>query len=218
MKTILVFIIVLCGVLAAQDRSLATNMAGKIAKGKSMDTNFEKVTLGAGCFWCVEAIYQRLEGVEKVESGYSGGSVKNPSYEDVCTGRTGHAEVIQVTFDPKKISFKELLEVFFRTHDPTTLNKQGADVGTQYRSAIFYHTEEQKKIAEQVVKETNAAKIWDDPIVTEISQFVDFYEAEDYHQNYYNENSYKPYCMMVINPKLSKFRKEFSNKLKKESK
>lgn len=218
MKTTLTFIIVLCGMLSAQDRSLAATMAGKIAKGKGMDTKFEKVTLGAGCFWCVEAIYQRLEGVEKVESGYSGGHVKDPSYEDVCTGRTGHAEVIQVTFDPKKLTFKDLLEVFFRTHDPTTLNKQGADVGTQYRSAIFYHTDEQKKIAEQVVKETNAAKVWDDPIVTEISPFIDFYKAEEYHQNYYNENSYKPYCMMVINPKLSKFRKEFSNKLKKESK
>ncbi|MBI2427339.1 MAG: peptide-methionine (S)-S-oxide reductase MsrA [Ignavibacteriales bacterium] len=218
MKNIFIFIIVLCGVLAAQNKTLATNMAGKIAKGKSMETKLEKATLGAGCFWCVEAIYQRLEGVEKVESGYSGGHVKDPSYEDVCTGRTGHAEVIQVTFDPKKLSFKELLEVFFRTHDPTTLNRQGADVGTQYRSAIFYHTDEQKKIAEQVMNETNAAKIWDNPIVTEISQFIDFYKAEEYHQNYYNENSYKPYCMMVINPKLSKFRKEFSGKLKKETK
>lgn len=186
-----------------------------ITKGKSMEQKFEITTLGAGCFWCVEAIYQRLNGVEKVESGYSGGSVKNPTYQQVTTGRTGHAEVIHVTFDPKIISYKELLEVFFRTHDPTTLNKQGADEGTQYRSAIFYHSEEQKKIAEQVKKETEAAKVWDDPIVTEISQFLDFYKAEDYHQNYYNQNSYQPYCMMVINPKLSKFKKEFSNKLKK---
>ena len=185
-------------------------------KGKKMSQTLEVATLGAGCFWCVEAIYQRLEGVEKVESGYSGGTVKNPSYEQVCTGRTGHAEVIQVTFDPKKLSYKELLEVFFKTHDPTTLNKQGADVGTQYRSAIFYHTEEQKKIAEQVRDETNAAKIWDDPIVTEISSYLGFYKAEEYHQDYYNQNSYQPYCMMVINPKLSKFRKEFSSKLKKQ--
>ena len=180
-----------------------------------MEQRFEIVTLGAGCFWCVEAIYQRLEGVEKVESGYSGGSVKNPSYEQVCTGRTGHAEVIQVTFDPKKLSLKELLQVFFKTHDPTTLNKQGTDVGTQYRSAIFYRGDEQKNIAVQVKKETDAATIWDDPIVTEISPFTEFYKAEEYHQDYYNQNSFQPYCMMVINPKLSKFKKEFSNKLKK---
>lgn len=209
MKYIITGIIILSSVIFAQNKSTA--------KGKGMETQFEQATLGAGCFWCVEAIYQRLEGVEKVESGYSGGHVNNPSYEDVCTGRTGHAEVIHVTFDPKKLPYKELLEVFFKTHDPTTLNRQGADAGTQYRSAIFYHTEEQKKIAEAVKKETDAAKIWDDPIVTEITPFSAFYKAEEYHQNYYNENSYKPYCMMVINPKLSKFKKEFRNKLKKEN-
>jgi peptide-methionine (S)-S-oxide reductase len=207
MKYTIVTAVIFFGVLTAQNKELK--------KGKVMESKLEVATLGAGCFWCVEAIYQRLEGVEKVESGYSGGSVKNPSYEQVCSGRTGHAEVIQVTFDPKKLSYKELLEVFFKTHDPTTLNKQGADVGTQYRSAIFYRSDEQKKIAEQVKRETDAAKIWDDPIVTEISPFTDFYKAEDYHQNYYNQNSYQPYCMMVINPKLSKFKKEFSNKLKK---
>jgi peptide-methionine (S)-S-oxide reductase len=207
MKSIIVITITLCGLLMAQNKI--------VTKGKVMDQKFEVVTLGAGCFWCVEAIYQRLGGVEKVESGYSGGSVKNPSYEQVCTGRTGHAEVIQVTFDPKKLSLKELLNVFFKTHDPTTLNKQGADVGTQYRSAIFYRSDEQKRTAELVKKETNAAKIWDDPIVTEISPFTEFYKAEEYHQDYYNQNSYQPYCMMVINPKLTKFKKEFSNKLKK---
>lgn len=180
-----------------------------------MEQKLETVTLGAGCFWCVEAIYQRLEGVEKVQSGYAGGAVKNPTYEQVCSGRTGHAEVIQVTFDPKKIPLKDLLAVFFKTHDPTTLNKQGADVGTQYRSVIFFHSEEHKATAEQVKKETDAAKVWDDPIVTEISPFTEFYVAEEYHQDYYNQNSYQPYCMMVINPKLSKFKKEFSNKLKK---
>ncbi len=186
-------------------------------KGKKMETEqkLETATLGAGCFWCVEAIYQRLEGVEKVESGYSGGVKKDPTYEEVCTGRTGHAEVIRVTFDPKKITFKDLLGVFFKTHDPTTLNKQGADEGTQYRSVIFYNSEEQKREAEQVKNETEAAKIWDDPIVTEISPFLGFYKAEEYHQNYYNQNSYQPYCMMVINPKLSKFKKEFGSKLKK---
>ncbi len=205
--TIIVYILLFGGLLTAQNRGST--------KGKAMEQKFEIVTLGAGCFWCVEAIYQRLEGVEKVESGYSGGSVKNPSYEQVCTGRTGHAEVIQVTFDPKILPLKELLHVFFKTHDPTTLNKQGADIGTQYRSAIFYRSDEQKNIAMQVKKETDAAKIWDDPIVTEISLFTEFYKAEEYHQDYYNQNSYQPYCMMVINPKLSKFKKEFSNKLKK---
>jgi peptide-methionine (S)-S-oxide reductase len=208
MRTLLLIGIVLSGMLSAQTKPAV--------KGKTMESNKEIATLGAGCFWCVEAIYQRLEGVEKVESGYSGGSVKNPTYEQVCTGRTGHAEVIQVTFDPKKLSYKELLEVFFKTHDPTTLNRQGADLGTQYRSAIFYHSEDQKSAAEQVRKEMEAAKVWDDPIVTEISPFSVFYKAEEYHQNYYNQNSSQPYCMMVINPKLSKFRKEFSNKLKKQ--
>ena len=191
--------------------SVAVGQSSK-TKGKTMQ--HEVATLGAGCFWCVEAIYQQLEGVVKVESGYSGGQVAHPTYEEVCTGRTGHAEVIQVTFDPQKISFKELLEVFFRTHDPTTLNRQGADVGTQYRSAIFYHSEEQRKTAEAVKQETDAAKIWDDPIVTEIARFDAFYKAEEYHQNYYNQNANQPYCRMVINPKLSKFKKEFKNKLK----
>ncbi len=176
---------------------------------------YEVATLGAGCFWCSEAIFQRLEGVVKVESGYSGGTVKNPTYEEVCTGRTGHAEVIQVTFDPKIISFKELLDVFWKTHDPTTLNRQGNDRGTQYRSAVFYHSEEQKKIAEEYKKELEAAKVWDDPIVTEITRFDAFYKAENYHQDYYNQNSYQPYCMVIINPKLNKFRKEFSKRLKK---
>jgi peptide-methionine (S)-S-oxide reductase len=209
MKTFIVIFIV--SVLTVSG-SVAVGQSNK-TKGKTMQ--HEVATLGAGCFWCVEAIYQRLEGVEKVESGYSGGQVKNPTYNAVTTGKTGHAEVIQVTFDPKKITFKELLEVFFRTHDPTTLNRQGADVGTQYRSAIFYHSDEQKATAEQVKKETDAAKIWDDPIVTEISKFTEFYKAESYHQDYYNQNSYQPYCMMVINPKLNKFKKEFSGKLKK---
>jgi peptide-methionine (S)-S-oxide reductase len=208
MKLLIIFLAVVCGYSAAQNK-LTT-------KGKPMEKQLETATLGAGCFWCVEAIYQRLEGVEKVESGYSGGTIQHPSYEQVCTGTTGHAEVIQVTFDPKKLSYRELLAVFFRTHDPTTLNKQGADVGTQYRSAIFFHSEEQHRIAEEVKKETDAAKVWDDQIVTEISPFREFYKAEEYHQNYYNQNSFQPYCMMVINPKLSKFKKEFSGKLKKQ--
>ncbi len=214
MKFILMMVIAVTTAGTAQSIS-GKGQADKQQKGKSMQ--FETATFGEGCFWCVEAIYQRLNGVEKVESGYSGGSVANPSYEQVCTGKTGHAEAVQVTFDPAVISYKELLEVFFRTHDPTTLNRQGADAGTQYRSVIFYHTDEQKKIAEQVLKETTIAKIWDNPIVTEIALYKSFYKAEEYHQNYYNENSYKPYCMIVINPKLSKFKKEFRSKLKKEN-
>lgn len=209
MRTFFVLLVVLAGIVSAQNKSTTKGTA-------KMEQKRETATLGAGCFWCVEAIYQRLEGVEKVESGYSGGSVKNPTYEQICTGRTGHAEVVQVTFDPAKLSYKELLEVFFKTHDPTTLNQQGADRGTQYRSAIFYHNPEQKAAAELVKKETGAAKIWDDPIVTEIAPYTVFYKAEEYHQNYYNENSNQPYCMMVINPKLSKFKKEFGNKLKKQ--
>jgi peptide-methionine (S)-S-oxide reductase len=208
MKTLMTIFIV--SVLMVSG-SVAVGQSNK-TKGKTMP--HEVATLGAGCFWCVEAIYQQLDGVIKVESGYSGGQTAHPTYEEVCTGRTGHAEVIQVTFDSQKISFKELLEVFFRTHDPTTLNRQGADVGTQYRSAIFYHSEEQRKIAEAVKKETDAAKIWDDPIVTEIARFDAFYKAEEYHQNYYNQNVNQAYCRMVINPKLSKFKKEFKNKLK----
>lgn len=183
-------------------------------KGKSMQ--YETATLGSGCFWCSEAMFQRLEGVIKVESGYSGGTVPNPTYEQVCTGRTGHAEVVQVTFDPAIISFREILNVFWKTHDPTTLNRQGNDAGTQYRSVIFYHSEEQKKTAEEYKKELEKAKVWDDPIVTEIAPFTAFYKAEGYHQDYYNNHEYQPYCMLVINPKLRKFQKEFEGKLKKE--
>lgn len=208
MRRLLTLMMLFAAVWTAQGQGTNTK------KGTAMTK--ETATLGAGCFWCVEAVFQRLEGVEKVESGYSGGSTADPTYEEVCTGETGHAEVVQVTFDPAKLSYKELLEVFFRTHDPTTLNRQGADAGTQYRSVIFTHSDAQRRTAEQVKKETDAAKVWDDPIVTEISPFTGFYKAENYHQNYYNQNQYKPYCMMVINPKLSKFKKEFSGKLKKE--
>lgn len=183
---------------------------------KMVDSGKYKVaTLGEGCFWCTDAVFQKLNGVVKVESGYSGGFVPNPTYEDVCTGETGHAEVARIYFDPAVISFTELLEVFFRTHDPTTLNRQGADAGTQYRSVIFYHDEEQKKIAEDIKRKLDLEKIWPDPIVTEISPFEKFYKAEDYHQNYYNNNSNQPYCSFVITPKLEKFEKIFKNKLKK---
>ncbi|MFY7971060.1 MAG: peptide-methionine (S)-S-oxide reductase MsrA [Flavobacteriales bacterium] len=186
-----------------QDDQIKPNMEGK-----------EVATLGAGCFWCVEAIFQNLKGVEKVESGYSGGEIKNPSYKEVCSGRTGHAEVTHITFDPSVISFAELLEVFFETHNPTTLNRQGADVGTQYRSAIFYHSEEQKRIAELAIAAANESGNWEDPIVTEVSPFTVFYKAEDYHQDYYSINGEQPYCQMVIAPKLDKFKKKFKEKLK----
>lgn len=172
----------------------------------------DTATLGGGCFWCVEAIYQDLQGVHKVVSGYSGGTVSNPTYKEICTGTTGHAEVIQVIFDPAVVSYQEILEIFFTVHDPTTLNRQGNDVGTQYRSVIFYHSEEQKTIAEAVKK--NAASIWDDPIVTEISALAKFYPAEDYHQNYYKDNPYQPYCAYIISPKVKKFREKFRDKLK----
>ncbi|HEU5100196.1 MAG TPA: peptide-methionine (S)-S-oxide reductase MsrA [Roseiflexaceae bacterium] len=175
----------------------------------------EVATLAGGCFWCLEAVYDQLKGVEHVESGYTGGHVHNPSYRQVCGGDTGHAEVVQLTFDPQVISFKDLLDVFFTIHDPTTLNRQGADVGTQYRSAIFYHSPEQKAIAEQTIAELNAAKIWGDPIVTEVVPAQTFYIAEDYHQEYFENNANQPYCRAVVAPKVAKFRKYFFEKLKK---
>jgi peptide-methionine (S)-S-oxide reductase len=181
---------------------------------KDQNSN-EVVTLAGGCFWCLEAVYDELKGVLDVVSGYSGGQVSNPSYKAVCTGATGHAEVVQVTFDPQVISYRELLEVFFTIHDPTTLNRQGADVGTQYRSAIFYHSSEQKAIAEQIIHEMENEKIWGRPIVTELTPFSIFYPAEDYHQEYFKRNPYQGYCMAVIAPKVSKFRNKYLEKLKK---
>ena len=186
---------------------------------KTMATEKEQsglqvATFGNGCFWCTEAIFQRLNGVEKVVSGYSGGKVKNPTYKEVCSGLTGHAEVIQITYDPKKISFDELLEVFWKTHDPTTLNRQGADEGTQYRSAVFYHNEEQKQLATEYRKKLDASGAFDNPIVTEVTPFTEFYPAEDYHQNYFNLNGTAPYCSYVIQPKIEKFQKVFKSKLK----
>lgn len=175
----------------------------------------EVATLGGGCFWCTEAVFSELSGVEKVESGYSGGSVPNPTYEQVCTGTTGHAEVVQVTFDPSVISFKEILQIFFTMHDPTTLNRQGADVGTQYRSVIFCHDEQQKEIADQVIKEVEASKIWDGHIVTGVEPFASFYKAEEHHQEYYRNNQYQPYCQIVIAPKVAKLRQHYRERLKK---
>lgn len=175
----------------------------------------EKITLGGGCYWCIEAVFQMLQGVVKVESGFSGGLTKNPSYKDVCTGTTGHAEVVQITFDNSKTSIEEILKVFFTVHDPTTLNRQGADEGTQYRSAIFYHNQQQFKIATEIIHELNKAKAYPKPIVTEVSAFTVFYMAEAYHQNYFNDNKNAPYCRMVIQPKIEKFEKVFKNKIKK---
>ena len=173
-------------------------------------------TLAGGCFWCLEAVYDEVKGVVSVESGYAGGHVKNPSYKEVCTGRTGHAEVVQVTFDDEVVSYRDLLNVFFGIHDPTTLNRQGADVGTQYRSAIFYHDEEQKKIAEEVIKDLEAQKIWDNPIVTTLEKMETFHMAEDYHQEYFVNNRFQPYCMAIVAPKVAKFRKHYMDMLKKE--
>lgn len=176
----------------------------------------EIATFGNGCFWCTEAVFQQLEGVEKVVSGYAGGEIKNPTYEQVCSGDTGHAEVLQINYDPDKISYEELLEVFWKTHDPTTLNRQGNDIGTQYRSVIFYHNEAQKQLAEKYKKELDASGAFNDPIVTFIEPITEFYPAENYHQNYFLRNGQQPYCNFLIRPKVEKFRKVFQDKLKKE--
>ncbi|HYC86122.1 MAG TPA: peptide-methionine (S)-S-oxide reductase MsrA [Chryseosolibacter sp.] len=185
-----------------------------MSKENVNDQNLETATFGSGCFWCTEAIFQNVDGVYKVESGYSGGKVKNPTYKEVCSGLTGHAEVIQIKFNPAEVSYDELLEIFWKTHDPTTLNRQGADVGTQYRSVVYYHNDKQKQLAEHYKKELEENQVFSDPIVTEISPFSVFYKAEDYHQNYYNLNSSQPYCSYVIQPKLEKFKKVFKEKLK----
>ncbi len=177
--------------------------------------NLETATLGAGCFWCVEAVFDDLKGVESVESGYSGGHTENPTYQQVCSETTGHAEVANVNFNPQEISFKEILQVFFAVHDPTTLNRQGNDVGSSYRSAIFYHDENQKRIAEETIKEVEAEGIYDNPIVTEVAPFDKFYIAENYHQEYFANNPNQPYCAAVVAPKVKKFRSKFLDKLKK---
>lgn len=175
---------------------------------------YELATLGGGCFWCLEAVYNELQGVERVVSGYAGGTVPHPTYEAVCAEETGHAEVVQLTFDPQAISYTDILRVFFTIHDPTTLNRQGADVGTQYRSVIFYHSPEQRRIAEDLIRELTAAKVWDDPIVTEVVPFEAFYPAEEYHQRYFERNPTWPYCVYVVAPKVAKVRKVFADKLK----
>jgi peptide-methionine (S)-S-oxide reductase len=190
--------------------------AGK-ALPESMIGRTESATLGGGCFWCIEAVFAELRGVEKVESGYSGGTVPNPTYQQVCSGATGHAEVVRITFDPRVVSYKQLLEIFFTVHDPTTLNRQGADVGTQYRSAIFYETPEQKSTAEQVLKDVQGSGTWNAPIVTQLEPFKAFYPAEDYHRNYFKNNPRQPYCQLVITPKVRKFRYHYLKMLKPAS-
>jgi peptide-methionine (S)-S-oxide reductase len=180
----------------------------------STENSKELATLAGGCFWCLEAVYKELRGVERVVSGYAGGHVTRPTYGQVCEGTTGHAEVVQITFDPAAVSYRELLEVFFTIHDPTTLNRQGADVGSQYRSAVFYHTPEQRETAEQVIAEITAAGVWDSPIITEVTPLEKFYPAEDYHQDYFERNASQPYCRAVVAPKVSKFRKQFLERLK----
>jgi peptide-methionine (S)-S-oxide reductase len=179
-----------------------------------MNKNLETATLGAGCFWCVEAVFDDLKGVADVESGYAGGKVKNPTYREVCSGLTGHAEVVQIKFDPQEISFADVLRVFFTVHDPTTLNRQGADTGTQYRSAIFYHSEQQKQTAHEIIEEITAERLYDDPIVTEVTEFTNYYPAEDYHQEYFANNPTQPYCAAVVAPKVRKFRDKFASRLK----
>ena len=210
-------------IIAASHFSLALvgENLNEINTMKKSDKNLNAIpegmqvaTLGGGCFWCVEAIYEDLKGVESVISGYSGGAKKNPSYQEVCSGFTGHAEVIQITFDPQVISYKDILEVFWEVHDPTTLNRQGADIGSQYRSVIFYHSDEQKSIAEESKKQTDASGLYKDPIVTEISEFKGFYEAEDYHQDYFFNNPNQPYCSVVISPKVKKFKNKYKDQLK----
>ena len=181
----------------------------------SAGSGLQQATLGGGCFWCLEAVYVELRGVSKVVSGYAGGSVRNPSYRQVCGGNTGHAEVVQITFDPRVVSYRQLLEVFFTIHDPTTLNRQGADVGTQYRSVVFYHDEEQRQAATEVIGEITAAKLWSNPIVTQTAPLDVFYPAEEYHQDYFANNPMQPYCQVVVAPKVAKFRKQYFEKLRK---
>lgn len=195
------------------------NLSAKVRKHRvmipNMETNKEIATLAGGCFWCLEAVFVELRGVETVVSGYMGGHTLNPTYKQICYEDTGHAEVVQITFDPQIVSFKEILEVFFVIHDPTTLNRQGGDVGSQYRSAIFYHSDEQREAAEQVIAELSAEAVWPNPIVTEVTAATTFYPAEDYHQDYFANNPYQPYCLGVVAPKVAKFRQKFLAKLKK---
>ena len=205
----LTFILLIGFMLAAE------NTLGQESEEETNVSSMDTATFGAGCFWCVEAIFQELEGVESVISGYSGGTLDNPTYDDITTGTSGHAEVAQITFDPEKIGYMDLLMIFFQTHDPTSLNKQGNDFGPQYRSAIFYHNDEQKMMAEMTRNQLDATDTWEKPIVTEISALKKFYKAEKYHQDYFTKNENIPYCQLVIQPKVDSFREMFKDKLKK---
>jgi peptide-methionine (S)-S-oxide reductase len=207
---ILVLLVAALAAIGGTETTMANDTADKGGTGETSET----ATFGGGCFWCVEAVMERLAGVSKVVSGYAGGDVPNPSYQQVCSGKTGHAEAVQVTFDPAVISYQELLTVFFGTHDPTTLNRQGADVGTQYRSVIFYHDAEQKAAAQRVIADLEREKVFAKPIVTQVVPFENFYPAEDYHQEYYERNSGQPYCQVVIAPKLEKLRDKYANLLR----
>ncbi|GGF09346.1 peptide methionine sulfoxide reductase MsrA [Hymenobacter cavernae] len=208
----------LTAVLLALGLSSVSFAQGKaVTQPVTSTKNMELATFGAGCFWCTEAVFQDLEGVEKVESGYAGGRISNPTYKEVCSGLTGHAEVVNITYNPSKVSFEELLEVFWKTHDPTTLNRQGNDVGTQYRSVIYYHNDEQKRLAEEYKKKLNDAHAFPNPVVTEITAAPTFYKAENYHQDYYNLNGTQPYCQFVVKPKVDKVRAVFGDKLKKSA-
>lgn len=217
MKSLILFTAFFITLAGCNQSPSQNNKNLKDKMDQSQDSKLQTTTFGSGCFWCTEAIFERVKGVSSVISGYSGGTVPDPTYEQVCTGKTGHAEVIQIKYDSSVISFDELLEIFWKTHDPTTLNRQGADIGTQYRSVIFYHDEEQKQKAEKYKTELNNAGIWNDPIITEISPLKKFYAAEKYHQNYYEQNPNQGYCAFVIMPKLDKFEKVFKDKLKAHS-
>ena len=199
-------VIIVSGIKAMEEKN------DHVLMNSSGEGKYEKATLGGGCFWCTEAVFKEVKGVVEVQPGYSGGHVKNPAYREVTTGRTGHAEVIQITFDPVVVSFEKLLEYFFATHDPTTLNRQGADVGTQYRSAIFYHSPEQKLAAEKVILQLENERVYDRPVVTEVTPFTAFYPAEDYHKDYFERNGEQPYCRMVVAPKVAKIKKILGNK------
>ncbi|GGD66254.1 peptide methionine sulfoxide reductase MsrA [Emticicia aquatilis] len=210
---VLLFVGYLSNAQVVKNKVKKMNQENVKVENTAVSTN-KVATLAAGCFWCVEAVFQKLKGVEKVESGYMGGTLKNPTYKDVCTGQTGHAEVCQITYNPNIISFEELLEVFWKTHDPTTLNRQGGDIGTQYRSAVFYHDATQKQIAENIKNDLSQSGAYDAPIVTTFEPASVFYKAEDYHQDYFNLNGHNPYCQMVVKPKVEKFKKVFSDRIK----
>lgn len=210
---VLLFVGYLSNAQVVKNKVKKMNQENVKVENTAVPTN-KVATLAAGCFWCVEAVFQKLKGVEKVESGYMGGTLKNPTYKDVCTGQTGHAEVCQITYNPNIISFEELLEVFWKTHDPTTLNRQGGDIGTQYRSAVFYHDATQKQIAENIKNDLSQSGAYDAPIVTTFEPASVFYKAEDYHQDYFNLNGHNPYCQMVVKPKVEKFKKVFSDRIK----